>query len=121
MRRADSLARGVVASSPSAEHDAAARRERPPRRVARRREAGAAGVGATIAPATATPSVGPTWREVVAIAAATPACARGIPDTAALVIGALTSPKPSPNTTYAASSRASGVVAVDAGQQQRTR
>ena len=53
----------------------------------------------TIAPTTATPSVWPTWREVVAIAAATPAWARGIPDTAALVIGALTNPKPSPKTT----------------------
>ena len=75
---------------------------------------------ATIAPTTATPSVWPTCREVVAIAAATPAWARGIPDTAAFVIGALTKPKPRPKTTYAASSHASGVVGVDAGQHART-
>ena len=68
--------------------------------MARRREAPAPPAwDATIAPTTATPSVEPTWREVVAIAAATPACARGIPETAALVIGALTNPKPSPKTT----------------------
>ena len=53
----------------------------------------------TIAPTTATPSVWPNWREVVAIAEATPAWARGIPDTAAFVIGAFTKPKPSPKTT----------------------
>jgi hypothetical protein len=35
----------------------------------------------------------------VAIAAATPAWARGMPDTAAFVIGALTKPKPIPKTT----------------------
>ena len=56
----------------------------------------------TIAPTTATPSVWPNCREVVAIAEATPACARGIPDTAAFVIGAFTKPKPSPKMTYAA-------------------
>src|SRR4051812_10854554 len=63
----------------------------------------------TIAPMTATPSVWPTCREVVAIAAATPAWARGIPDTAALVTGALTKPRPRPNTAYAAISHPSGV------------
>ena len=52
-----------------------------------------------MAPTTATPSVWPNCREVVAIAEATPAWARGIPDTAAFVIGALTNPKPSPKTT----------------------
>lgn len=39
------------------------------------------------APTTAIPSVFPTWRLVDAIAAATPACVGGIPDTAVLVIG----------------------------------
>src|SRR5476649_2099649 len=39
------------------------------------------------APRTATPSVCPTWRPVDATAAATPAWAGGIPDTAVLVIG----------------------------------
>ena len=47
----------------------------------------------------ATPSVWPTCRDVVAIAEATPACARGIPETAAFVIGVLMNPKPSPKTT----------------------
>src|SRR3954447_20591115 len=76
-----------------------------------------AGVGApwvdppaTIAPAIATPSAWPNCLEVVAIAAATPACARGIPDTAALVIGAFTKPRPRPKMAYAASSRPKGVV-----------
>jgi len=49
-------------------------------------------------PATATPSEAPTWRLVDAIAAATPAWERGIPETAALVIGAFSIPKPSPKT-----------------------
>ena len=49
------------------------------------------------APITATPSVIPTWRLVEAIAAATPACAGGIPDTAVLVIGGFTSPDPRPS------------------------
>jgi hypothetical protein len=53
---------------------------------------------AATAPNTATPSVMPTWRLVVATAAATPACAGGIPDTAVLAIGGLTSAKPKPNT-----------------------
>ena len=52
-----------------------------------------------MAPTIATPIAWPNWREVVAIAAATPAWARGIPETAALVIGALTNPKPRPKTT----------------------
>jgi hypothetical protein len=55
------------------------------------------------APNTATPSVSPAWRLVVATAAATPACAGGIPDTAVLAIGGLTSAKPRPNTAYAPS------------------
>ena len=65
----------------------------------------------TIAPTTATPSVWPNCREVVAIADATPAWARGIPDTAAFVIGALTKPKPIPKITYAAISHPNGVCA----------
>lgn len=47
-------------------------------------------------PISATPSDPPTWRLVEATAAATPDCERGIPETAVLVIGALTTPKPSP-------------------------
>ena len=50
-----------------------------------------------IAPITATPSVIPTDRLVDAIAAATPACEPGIPDTAVFVIGGLTIPEPIPN------------------------
>src|SRR5207302_11325635 len=53
------------------------------------------------APTIATPSVAPTCRLVEATAAATPACEGGIPETAVLVIGGLTSPKPNPNTEYA--------------------
>src|SRR3954452_10705825 len=53
----------------------------------------------TAAPITATPSEPPTCRLVDATAAATPACARGMPDTAVLVIGALTIANPNPNTT----------------------
>ena len=44
------------------------------------------------APTTATPSVTPTCRLVEATAAATPAWAAGMPETAVLVIGGLTSP-----------------------------
>ncbi len=51
-----------------------------------------------IAPTVATPMACPNCREVVAIAEATPAWARGIPETAAFVIGAFTKPKPTPNT-----------------------
>src|SRR5208283_256214 len=50
-------------------------------------------------PITATPSDVPTWRLVEATPAATPACCRGIPDTAELVIGALTRPIPMPKIT----------------------
>jgi hypothetical protein len=50
-------------------------------------------------PATATPKVDPTCLEVEAMAAATPAWARGIPDTAASLIGALTHPLPMPKIT----------------------
>jgi len=48
----------------------------------------------TRAPTTATPSVWPICRDVEAMPAATPAWARGMPDTAALVMGAFTKPKP---------------------------
>ena len=48
-------------------------------------------------PISATPSDWPTCRLVEATAAATPDCERGIPETAVLVIGAFTTPKPSPN------------------------
>lgn len=54
---------------------------------------------ASTAPTTATPSVWPSWRLVEATAAATPAWARGMPETAVLVMGALTKPKPTPNRT----------------------
>ncbi len=47
-----------------------------------------------------------------ATAAAIPARARGMPDTAVLVIGAFTMPKPSPNSTYAVMSRQIGMSAV---------
>src|SRR5262249_37692474 len=57
---------------------------------------------ATAEPIAATPGDWPIWRLVDAIAAATPACVAGIPETAALVIGGLTHPKPRPNTAYAA-------------------
>ena len=56
------------------------------------------GADATAAPTTATPSVAPIWRLVDATAAATPAWLRGMPDTAVLVIGAFTMPKPMPKT-----------------------
>ncbi len=62
-------------------------------------------------PTTATPSAEPTWRPVEAMPAATPACARGMPVTAVLVIGAFTSPKPIPNVTYAVNRTGSGVSA----------
>ena len=45
---------------------------------------------------TATPSVAPTCRLVDATAAATPACAGGIPETAVLVIGGLIEAEPDP-------------------------
>ena len=53
-------------------------------------------VAAMIEPLTATPSEMPICRLVDAIAADTPACSRGIPEVAALVMGALTSPNPTP-------------------------
>ena len=53
----------------------------------------------TMEPVTATPSDWPTWRLAEAMAAATPACATGMPDTAALVIGAFTRPNPTPTVT----------------------
>lgn len=51
----------------------------------------------TTVPAMATPKAAPTCRPVEAIAAATPACANGIPSTALLVIAELTIPNPIPN------------------------
>src|SRR5919107_4541654 len=48
-------------------------------------------------PMMATPSAAPTCRLVEATAAATPAWDRGIPETAVLVTGALTMPKPIAN------------------------
>ncbi len=54
---------------------------------------------ASTAPTTATPRVWPSWRLVEATAAATPAWARGMPETAVLVMGALTKPKPTPKRT----------------------
>src|SRR5664279_730845 len=51
------------------------------------------------APTTATPRDWPTCRLVEAMAAATPACARGMPETAVLVLGAFTRPNPAPKTT----------------------
>jgi hypothetical protein len=53
---------------------------------------------ANIEPMTATPTDEPTWRLVEAMPDATPACDRGIPDTAEFVIGAFTKPIPMPNT-----------------------
>ena len=52
-------------------------------------------------PVTATPMDDPTWRPVEAIAPATPACSFGMPETAVLVIGAVTRPQPIPKMTYA--------------------
>lgn len=60
---------------------------------------------ASTAPITATPSAPPVCRLVEATAAATPAWARGIPEIAVLVIGALTRPKPMPKSTYPANIR----------------
>jgi hypothetical protein len=51
---------------------------------------------AMIAPVTATPTAAPVWRKVEAIAPATPAWSRGMPESAVLVIGALTRPAPAP-------------------------
>src|ERR1700678_2694523 len=49
-------------------------------------------------PMIATPSEAPTCRDVDAIPEATPACDRGMPDTALFVIGAFTQPMPIPST-----------------------
>src|SRR2546429_8460032 len=67
------------------------------------------GLSPATTPNTATPSVRPTWRLVVATAEATPACADGIPDTAVLAIGGLTSAEPRPNTAEAPRRGGSGV------------
>ncbi|MGO9972474.1 MAG: hypothetical protein ACLP01_06640 [Solirubrobacteraceae bacterium] len=53
---------------------------------------------AMIAPVTATPTAAPIWRQVEAIAPATPAWSSGMPESAALVIGGLTRPEPAPKT-----------------------
>src|SRR5206468_4365397 len=66
----------------------------------------------TTDPTTATPRVTPIWRLVEATAAATPACARGMPATAVVVIGAFTMPNPMPRITYAAMRKPVGVVGV---------
>ena len=49
-----------------------------------------------IDPTIATPRLVPIWRLVVATAAATPAWLRGISDTVVFVMGALTTPCPTP-------------------------
>src|ERR1700728_3105014 len=54
-----------------------------------------------IAPTRATPRVAPTCLEVEAMPAATPAWARGMPETAAFVMGAFTNPNPIPKIAYA--------------------
>src|SRR5436190_17088612 len=76
VRRADALARIVVAKKPTT-------RTTPPQAVSIHQPgwlaaespdcAASPTLDATIAPTTATPSVCPTWRDVVAIADATPA------------------------------------------------
>src|SRR6266567_2970428 len=63
-------------------------------------------------PVTATPRDEPICLLVEATAPATPACSIGMPDTAVLVIGALTSPHPMPKMTYATSRYATEVFAV---------
>src|SRR5512139_132140 len=65
----------------------------------------------TMAPVIATPSAEPIWRLVEAVAAATPACASGMPDTAVLVIGGFTIVKPKPNSAYASATQVNGVAA----------
>jgi MFS family permease len=66
-------------------------------------------LAATTVPDTATPRAAPTCRLVDATAAATPACDRGIPATALLVIAGLTMPSPTPNSAYATNSQTTGV------------
>ncbi|MBS1861101.1 MAG: hypothetical protein JSS68_05250 [Actinobacteria bacterium] len=51
---------------------------------------------ASTEPMIATPSAEPSWRVVEEAAATTPACSRGIPATAVLVIAALSQPRPAP-------------------------
>jgi selenocysteine lyase/cysteine desulfurase len=101
VRRAESRAQPVVVTKPRAAtvspraatiHQPGRVASANPRSIASPRPLPA------MAPNTATPSVMPAWRLVVATAAATPACAGGIPDTAVLAIGGLTSAKPKPNT-----------------------
>ena len=73
-------------------------------------------------PTTATPSVTPTWRLVEATAAATPAWAAGMPDTAVLVIGGLTSPEPAPEDHVGGEQEAGvDVVGVSRREHQRRR
>src|SRR6185295_19047828 len=113
VRRAVARARSVVPTTPSATttnphpitttHAGRAAAAKSPNDVAN--------CEITRDPSTATPSAEPTCLLVEATPAATPACATGIPDTAAFVIGALISPKPTPNTTYATKSSTSGVLA----------
>ena len=64
----------------------------------------------TTEPMTATPSDWPTCRLVEATAAATPAWLIGMPETAVLVIGAFSMPKPRPKIVYVASSHQIDVV-----------
>ena len=66
----------------------------------------------TTDPAIATPMAAPTCLLVEAIAAATPACDRGIPATALLEIAGFTIPSPMPNEAYATSRTARGVAGV---------
>src|SRR6478609_6389321 len=66
---------------------------------------------ATSEPPTATPIAWPTWRLVVAVAAATPDRSAGITDTAVVVTGALTIPAPMPKTSNATWITGIGVVA----------
>ena len=63
-------------------------------------------------PHSATPILTPTCREVDVTADAAPARSWGMPLTAALVIGALTIPKPMPYTVKITSSAHTGVVGV---------
>ena len=73
-------------------------------------------------PMIATPSAAPTCRLVEATAAATPAWERGMPETAVLVIGALTMPKPTreQRRSWRAASR-SWWSRLEPGQQQAAR
>ena len=96
-------AHGDVATRPSDQHYRSAPGQDPPAGPAGQREVevvrACCNEADTSEPTTATPRVWPTWREVEAMAAATPAWARGMPETAVLVIGAFTKPKPMPKIT----------------------